>query len=361
MSKKRLLVLEDGHVFEGIGFGGNDFKMGEIVFHTGMMGYQDVISDMSYYGQIVLMTYPMIGNFGINRDGFESIEPAVFGFVVGEYCEKPNNWRCEMSFDEFLSLKKIPGIADIDTRMLAKLIRKNGTMKAIMCEADADVDAVVKMLQETELPKDQVKCVSTSRAFAIPNRGEKIVLMDMGAKNDILRELNMRNMNITVVPYTISAEEILALRPQGVVISNGPGNPKDVPEAIETIQKLMGKVPMFGICLGHQLIALACGADTVKLTFGHRGGNHPVINLANGKAEITTQNHSYAVDENSLEGTGLVVTHTALNDKSVEGLKHETYPLFSVQFYPEASNSADEINYLYKQFYQMVETCKRGM
>lgn len=360
MSKKRLLVLEDGHVFEGIGFGGNDFKMGEIVFHTGMMAYQDIISDMSYYGQIALLTYPMIGNFGINRDGFESIEPAVFGFVVGEYCEKPNNWRCEMNFDEFLTLKKIPGIADIDTRMLAKLIRKNGTMKAIMCDGDADVDAVVKMLQESELPTDQAHCVSTSRAFQIPNRGDKVVLIDLGAKNDILRELNMMNMNVTVVPYTLSAEDILALRPDGIIVSNGPGNPKDVKEAIETVKKLIGKVPMFGICLGHQVIALACGADTYKLKFGHRGGNHPVIHADSGKAEITAQNHAYAVCKDSLEGTGLNITHTALNDQSVEGLKHETYPLFSVQFYPAASQSVNEVNYLYEQFYQMIEDWKRG-
>lgn len=358
MSKKRLLVLEDGHVFEGIGFGGDHFQVGEIVFNTSMMGYQEVLSDLSYCSQIVMMTYPMIGNYGINRDDFESIDPAVFGFVVGEYCEKPCNWRSEMTLNEFLTLKNIPGIADVDTRMLTKIIRKTGTMKAVMADEGADTDALVKMLKEYVMPTNQVESVSTKKAFQIPNRGDKIVLLDFGAKNGIVRELNLRRMDITVVPYNTSAEDIMALHPDGIMLSNGPGDPKDVPEAIETIKKLVGKVPMFGICLGHQLICLACGANTIKLKFGHRGGNHPVMNLATGKTEITSQNHSYAVEEDSLEGTGLVVTHKALNDKSVEGVKHETYPLFSVQYHPEASSGPEDANYLFDQFYSMIETFK---
>lgn len=358
MSKKRLLVLEDGHVFEGIGFGGDHFQVGEIVFNTSMMGYQEVLSDLSYCSQIVMMTYPMIGNYGINRDDFESIDPAVFGFVVGEYCEKPCNWRSEMTLNEFLTLKNIPGIADVDTRMLTKIIRKTGTMKAVMADEGADTDALVKMLKEYVMPTNQVESVSTKKAFQIPNRGDKIVLLDFGAKNGIVRELNLRHMDITVVPYNTSAEDIMALHPDGIMLSNGPGDPKDVPEAIETIKKLIGKVPMFGICLGHQLICLACGANTIKLKFGHRGGNHPVMNLATGKTEITSQNHSYAVEEDSLAGTGLVVTHKALNDKSVEGVKHETYPLFSVQYHPEASSGPEDANYLFDQFYSMIETFK---
>lgn len=358
MSKKRLLVLEDGHVFEGIGFGGDHFQVGEIVFNTSMMGYQEVLSDLSYCSQIVMMTYPMIGNYGINRDDFESIDPAVFGFVVGEYCEKPCNWRSEMTLNEFLTLKNIPGIADVDTRMLTKIIRKTGTMKAVMADEGADTDALVKMLKEYVMPTNQVESVSTKKAFQIPNRGDKIVLLDFGAKNGIVRELNLRRMDITVVPYNTSAEDIMALHPDGIMLSNGPGDPKDVPEAIETIKKLIGKVPMFGICLGHQLICLACGANTIKLKFGHRGGNHPVMNLATGKTEITSQNHSYAVEEDSLAGTGLVVTHKALNDKSVEGVKHETYPLFSVQYHPEASSGPEDANYLFDQFYSMIETFK---
>ncbi len=356
---KRLLVLEDGHVFEGVGFGGNHFQVGEIVFNTSMMGYQEVLSDLSYCTQIVMMTYPMIGNYGINRDDFESIDPAVFGFVVGEYCEKPCNWRSEMTLNEFLTLKNIPGIADVDTRKLTKIIRNVGTMKAIMAEEGADVEALVAMLKDYQMPTNQVEQVSTKKAFQIPNRGDKIVLLDFGAKNGIIRELNLRRMDITVVPHDTSAKDIMALHPDGIMLSNGPGDPKDVPEAIATIKELMGKVPMFGICLGHQLISLACGANTTKLKFGHRGGNHPVLNLANGKTEITSQNHSYAVEEESLEGTGLVVTHRALNDKSVEGVKHTQFPLFSVQYHPEASSGPEDANYLFDQFYKMIETFKK--
>lgn len=356
---KRLLILEDGNVLEGTGFGGNHFQVGEIVFNTSMMGYQEVLSDLSYCSQIVMMTYPMIGNYGINRDDFESIDPAVFGLVVGEHCEKPCNWRSEMTLNDFLTLKNIPGIADIDTRKLTKIIRNVGTMKAIMADEGVDVEATVKMLKDYQMPTNQVEQVSTKKAFQIPNRGDKIVLVDFGAKNGIVRELNMRRMDITVVPYNTSAKDILALHPDGVMLSNGPGDPKDVPEAIETIKELMGKVPMFGICLGHQLLCLACGANTMKLKFGHRGGNHPVLNLANGKTEITSQNHSYAVEAESLANTGLVVTHTALNDKSVEGVKHETYPLFSVQYHPEASSGPEDANYLFDQFYKMIETYKK--
>lgn len=355
---KRLLILEDGNVLEGIGFGGNHYQVGEIVFNTSMMGYQEVLSDLSYCSQIVMMTYPMIGNYGINRDDFESIDPAVFGLVVGEHCEKPCNWRSEMTLNEFLTLKNIPGLADVDTRKLTKIIRNVGTMKAIMADEGEDIEATVKMLKEYQMPTNQVEQVSTKKAFQIPNRGDKIVLIDFGAKNGIVRELNMRRMDITVVPHNTSAQDIMALHPDGIMLSNGPGDPKDVPEAIETIKTLMGKVPMFGICLGHQLICLASGANTMKLKFGHRGGNHPVVNLANGKTEITSQNHSYAVEEESLANTGLVVTHRALNDKSVEGVKHKTYPLFSVQYHPEASSGPEDANYLFDQFYTMISTFK---
>lgn len=359
MSEKRLLVLEDGQVFEGIGFGGNNFKVGEIVFNTSMMGYQEVLSDVAYCSQIVMMTYPMIGNYGINRDGFENMDPAVFGLVVGEYCEKPCNWRSEMTLNEFMVLKNIPGIADIDTRKLTRIIRNEGVMKAVMAEASADVEKIVAMLKTYEMPIDQVAQFSTKKSFQIPNRGDKIVLIDLGSKNEVVRELNMRQLDITVVPYNTSAKDIMALHPDGIVLSDGPGNPENVTETIETIRELMGKVPMFGVCLGQELIALACGATTSKLKFGHRGGNHPVINLATGKAEITSQNHSYEVDEDSLKGTGLVVTHRALNDKSVEGLKHETYPLFSVQYHPETSSDVEDENNLFNQFYTMIETFKK--
>ncbi len=352
---KRLLILEDGSVYEGTAFGADHFQVGELVFNTGMSGYQEVLSDLSYCGQIVMMTYPMIGNYGINHDDFESLDPAVFGFVVRECCEQPSNFRSDYTLDEFLKMKNIPGIQGVDTRAITRKLRTSGTMRAIMADEGADVEEIVKILKNTELMHDQVARVSTRNPFPIPNRGRRVVLMDFGAKLGIIRELSKRNCDLTVVPYDTDAQSILDLKPDGVMLSNGPGDPKDVPEAVATIRELMGKVPLFGICLGHQLISLASGANTVKLKFGHRGGNHPVINLASGKVEMTSQNHGYAVELDSLEGTDLVMTHQALNDKSVEGVRHTKYPVFSVQYHPEASPGPEDSNYLFDQFMELME------
>ena len=352
---KRLLILEDGSVYEGTAFGANHFQVGELVFNTGMSGYQEVLSDLSYCGQIVMMTYPMIGNYGINHDDFESLDPAVFGFVVRECCEQPSNFRSDYTLDEFLKMKNIPGIQGVDTRAITRKLRTSGTMRAIMADEGADVEEIVKILKNTELMHDQVARVSTHNPFPIPNRGRRVVLMDFGAKLGIIRELSKRNCDLTVVPYDTDAQSILDLKPDGVMLSNGPGDPKDVPEAVATIRELMGKVPLFGICLGHQLISLASGANTVKLKFGHRGCNHPVINLASGKVEMTSQNHGYAVELDSLEGTDLVMTHQALNDKSVEGVRHTKYPVFSVQYHPEASPGPEDSNYLFDQFMELME------
>ena len=349
---KRLLILEDGSVYEGEDFGSSRYQMGELVFNTGMSGYQEVLSDLSYCGQIVMMTYPMIGNYGINCDDFESLDPAVFGFVVRECCEAPSNFRSDYTLDEFLKQKDIPGISGVDTRAITRKLRNSGTMRAIMADEGADVEAIVAMLRSSELMHDQVARVSTKNAFPIPNRGKRVVLIDFGAKNGIIRELSRRNCDLTVVPYDTSAKEILAMKPDGVMLSNGPGDPKDVPVAIETIRELMGQVVIFGICLGHQLISLASGANTVKLKFGHR---HPVMNLTNGKVEMTSQNHGYAVEEASLKDTDLVMTHQALNDKSVEGVRHSKYPIFSVQYHPEASPGPEDSNYLFDQFMELME------
>ncbi|MEI3147581.1 MAG: carbamoyl phosphate synthase small subunit [Merdibacter sp.] len=352
---KRLLILEDGSVYEGTAFGADHFQVGELVFNTGMSGYQEVLSDLSYCGQIVMMTYPMIGNYGINHDDFESLDPAVFGLVVRECCEQPSNFRSDYTLDEFLKMKNIPGIQGVDTRAITRKLRTSGTMRAIMADEGADVEEIVKILKNTELMHDQVARVSTRNPFPIPNRGRRVVLMDFGAKLGIIRELSKRNCDLTVVPYDTDAQSILDLKPDGVMLSNGPGDPKDVPEAVATIRELMGKVPLFGICLGHQLISLASGANTVKLKFGHRGCNHPVINLASGKVEMTSQNHGYAVELDSLEGTDLVMTHQALNDKSVEGVRHTKYPVFSVQYHPEASPGPEDSNYLFDQFMELME------
>lgn len=353
--KKRYLILEDGSCYTGIAFGSDDYQVGELVFNTGMSGYQEVLSDLSYCGQIVMMTYPLIGNYGINRDDFESLSPAVFGFVVKEACDKPSNFRGDMSLDEFLKLKHIPGIYGVDTRAITRKIRTMGTMRAIMADRIEDKEEMVALLKRTDFLHDQVKRVSTQKPFPIPNRGKKVVLMDFGAKHGIIRELSKRNCDLIVVPYDTSAKEILSLHPDGVMLSNGPGDPKDMTQPIEEIRKLMGKVPMFGICLGHQLISLACGANTIKLKFGHRGCNHPVIQLSSGKVEITSQNHGFAVEEESLVHTELEMTHRALNDKSVGGVKHKRYPVFSVQYHPEASPGPEDANYLFDDFMKLME------
>lgn len=355
---KRQLILEDGTVFIGNGFGSNTDTIGEVVFNTGMTGYQEILSDPSYCGQIVTLTYPLIGNYGINRDDFESINPAVKGFIVKESCDFPSNFRSEFSIGEYFEMKKIPGISGIDTRKLTRIIRQYGTLKGAICSMEHDVDDVLKKLRTSVLPVDQVRRVSTRNPYPSPGRGKRIVLVDFGMKHGILRELNNRGCDVVVVPYHTTADEILQLRPDGIMLSNGPGNPKDVPEAVDMLRGVLGNIPLFGICLGHQLFALACGADTVKMKFGHRGSNHPVKDLATGKIAITSQNHGYTVEANSIENTRLTITHIALNDGTVEGLKHLDYPAFTVQYHPEASPGPEDANSLFNQFLEMIDAYK---
>ena len=352
---ERLLVLEDGSVYRGKAFGSDHFRIGELVFNTSMTGYQEILSDNSYYGQIVMMTYPLIGNYGINRDDYESIDPVVFGFVVKDYCEQPSNWRCQENLDHFLKKSNIPGIYDIDTRAITLKIRENGTMRATLCDPDADIDAIVETLKNTDYLHNQVSCVSSSKIYPIPNDGKKVVLIDFGAKLSIMRELSKRGCDIIVVPYDTPAKTIMEYHPDGVMLSNGPGNPEDIPVVLDTIRELLPQTVVFGICLGHQLISLACGAKTYKLKFGHRGGNHPVINLKTGRVEITSQNHGYAVDIDSLKNTPLEMTFQALNDKSCEGVRHTQYPCFSVQFHPEASAGPEDSHHLFDQFLELMD------
>lgn len=352
---ERLLILEDGSVYRGQGFGSDDLKTGELVFNTSMTGYQEILTDNSYCGQIVMMTYPLIGNYGINRDDYESIEPAVFGFVTRDLCQSPNNWRSQETLDDFLKAHNIPGIYDVDTRAITRKLRNKGTMRAMLANPDTDIEAAVKQLQETDYLHDQVARVSSSKIFPIPNRGHKVVLMDFGAKLGIVRELSRRGCDLIVVPWDTDAQTILSYHPDGVMLSNGPGDPEDVPQAIETIRQLMGKTVIFGICLGHQLISLACGAKTYKLKFGHRGANHPVVDLETGKVDITSQNHGFAVDIDSLADTELELTHKALNDGSCEGVQHKELPVFSVQFHPEASAGPEDTAYLFDKFVAMMD------
>ncbi|MBU0905537.1 MAG: carbamoyl phosphate synthase small subunit [Planococcaceae bacterium] len=359
---KRSLILETGDVFTGLAFGSEKESAGEVVFTTGMTGYQETLSDPSYCGQIVTMTYPLIGNYGINRDDFESIEPAIKGMVVRELADMPSNFRSDASLNELFLLKEIPGIQGVDTRKLTRIIREYGSVKGYFTEAgvEVNVEEIVAKLKQTTFPTDQVKQVSTKRPYPSPGRGKRVVLVDFGMKHGILRELNKRNCDVVVVPYNTTAEEIMAIYPDGIMLSNGPGDPKDVPEAINMLKEIIGKIPVFGICLGHQLFALASGGDTFKLKFGHRGANHPVKDLKTGRTELTSQNHGYTVDPESLVKTRLEVTHVALNDGTVEGLKHLDLPAFTVQYHPEASPGPEDSNHLFDQFIELMNTHVKG-
>lgn len=351
---KKKLILESGEVFHGKGFGANQDTEGEVVFNTGMTGYQELLSDPSYAGQMVCMTYPLIGNYGINRDDYESIEPAIKGLIVKELCDYPSNFRSLRTLDELFKKKNLSGISGIDTRRLTRVIRNQGVVKGKIVDENANEQDVVAELKAKTFPTDQVPTVSTKTSYASPGRGLKVVLVDFGSKNGILRELNQRDCDVTVVSQNVTADDIMLMDPDGVMLSNGPGDPEDVPHALEMIRGILGKVPIFGICLGHQLISLACGAKTYKLKFGHRGGNHPVLDLKTNKVAITSQNHGYAVDQESLKNTDLEETHIALNDRTNEGVRHKIHPCFSVQYHPEASPGPEDANYLFDEFIEMM-------
>lgn len=354
------LLLEDGTLLVGQSFGSETEAFGEVVFHTSMTGYQDVLSDPSYCGQIITMTYPLIGNYGISHDDIEAMGSMIHGLVVREVEPVPSNWRAQYTLDQMLKEFGIPAISGVDTRMLTRKIRQAGTMKGLLTTSDAPVEELIERLRSSQLPQDLVERVSTRSILTIPGGGERIVLVDFGSKGGILRELTALGCDVVVVPHDTTAQQIRRLHPDGILLSNGPGDPKNVKYAVKMISELVEDIPFFGIGLGHQLLALAFGADTERMKFGHRGGNYPVKDLRTNRCFITTQNHGYTVKESSLAGTGLQITYINNNDGTIEGLRHERYPAFSVQYHPEAKLGPGDSSDLFEQFLQMVREHKAG-
>lgn len=362
MNYNKKLVLKDGTVFNGFSHGGKREMIGELVFNTSMVGYQEIATDPSYNGQIVVMTYPLIGNYGINEDDFESKSVKMNGFVVKEYNDMPSNFRYTKTFSELLEDNDVPLISGIDTRKLTRIIRDKGSQIALITDYDTPMDECMKKLNDYVTPTNQVQQVSSKKRWMSRCKNPKytVVCIDFGTKLNIIRKLNEYGCTVVVVPYDTTAEEILDFNPDGLFLSNGPGDPENNPIAINVVKELRGKLPIFGICLGHQIISLAYGAKTYKLKFGHRGGNHPVKRLENGKIEITSQNHSYAVDTESVKNTDLVVTHINLLDNTVEGCMGKTDLTFSVQYHPESSAGPEDSEYLFKKFTDNMKKFKEG-
>ncbi|WP_205739178.1 glutamine-hydrolyzing carbamoyl-phosphate synthase small subunit [Halocella sp. SP3-1] len=353
---KGRLVLEDGSIFEGEIFGYGEETGGEIVFNTSMTGYQEILTDPSYKGEIVIMTYPLIGNYGINTDDFESAAPHVNGLIVKEVCPEPENWRLDSNLIDYLEQNKVTGICGIDTRALTRKLRSEGTMRGIITKKDDDGTALINKAKAVPAlsGRDLVSTVSSKEVYQLGKDNKyRVVLIDCGAKKNIITSLVKRGCQVTVVPVRTTADEILGLNPHGIMLSNGPGDPQDVPYLVDTVKKLLGEKAIFGICLGHQILGLACGAETFKLKFGHRGANHPVKDLASNRVYITSQNHGFAIDNNSVKRLDIDITHLNVNDGTVEGLSHKKYKAFSVQYHPEACPGPEDSNYLFDKFIAM--------
>ena len=350
------IVLEDGEEYLGYGFGADKEAICEIVFNTSMVGYQEIVSDPSYTYQMVVMTYPLIGNYGITDEDYETKQPTIGGIVVREYNDLPSNFRYTKTLSEYLEENDIPGIYGIDTRKLTRSIRDKGSRKVIITDIATSKEDAIQKLNSYDIPKDAVSKVSCKKKWysRTANYKYNVVAVDCGIKLNIIRSLNKRGCNVTIVPYNTTAKEIESLKPDGVFLSNGPGDPEDVKEVIKLVKELRGKYPIFGICLGHQMISLAYGAKTYKLKFGHRGGNHPVLNLETDKIEITSQNHSYAVDEKSLEKTDLVPTHKNILDNTIEGVECKKDKVFSVQYHPESAPGPQDSGYLFDKFIKIM-------
>ncbi len=351
------IVLEDGEEYLGYGFGANVESICEIVFNTSMVGYQEIVSDPSYTYQMVVMTYPLIGNYGITDDDYETGKPSIGGLVVREYNDHPSNFRYTKTLSEYLEENNIPGIYGVDTRKITRSIRDKGSRKVIITDISTTKEEAIEKIKNYQIPKDAVSKVSCKKKWYARTANAKynVVAVDCGIKLNIVRNLNKRKCNVTVVPYNTTAEEVISLKPDGVFLSNGPGDPENVKEVISLVKELKGKYPIFGICLGHQMISLAYGAKTYKLKFGHRGGNHPVLNLKTDKIEITSQNHSYAVDEESLKSTKLEPTHKNILDNTIEGVECKKDRIFSVQYHPESAPGPQDSGYLFDKFINIMK------
>jgi carbamoyl-phosphate synthase small subunit len=372
-----ILALEDGRIFRGKGYGAKAECYGEVVFNTSLTGYQEIFTDPSYAGQIVVLTNPQIGNYGTNPEDNEAVRPFIEGLVVREFSPISSNWRSQQAADEYLERFNIPVIADLDSRALVRHLRTHGVMRGVVSLIESDIDKLVAKARS--IPKmdgtDLARVVSTKQRYSWnqgpivtyagqpvkefnPERALHVVAYDYGIKQNILRMLVDQGCGVTVVPAETSAEDVLALKPDGVFLSNGPGDPEPVTYAHESIRRLAGKTPIFGICLGHQLVGLALGGKTYKLKFGHHGGNHPVRQERTGKIEITAHNHNFAVDPDSLRSSEVEMTHFDLNDGTLEGMRHKTMPLFTVQYHPEASPGPHDSHYLFGDFVKMMQEWK---
>lgn len=347
------ICLADGQIFEGKRFGASSEITGELVFTTGMGGYIETLTDPSYFGQIVMQTFPLIGNYGFIDEDTESTKSYVSAYIVREYCKEPSNFRCGKTLDDYLKENNIIGVYDVDTREITKIIRESGVMNAVICSdpRKADFDKI----KEYKIT-DAVKSTSVEKPCLVPSKNHKynVVLIDYGKKDNIPRELAKRGCNVAVVPYNTKAEDILKLNPDGIMLSNGPGDPSDNEECIEELKKLIGKVPIFGICLGHQLLALAMGGKTIKLKYGHRGVNQPVKNLKTGRTYISSQNHGYAVINEDIEKAGGVISYVNANDGTNEGVDYPDKKAFSVQFHPEACSGPHDTRFLFDRFIDMI-------
>ncbi|MGK0469316.1 carbamoyl phosphate synthase small subunit [Clostridium sp.] len=347
---KGKLILENGIIFEGNIFGYLEESVGEVVFNTGMTGYQEVLTDPSYYGQIVTMTYPLIGNYGINLEDVESKSPKVKGFIIREKCNEPSNFRCEMNLEGYFKQNKLIGIEGIDTRALTKILREHGTMNGIIATKDLSKSEIEQKLASFN-NTDAVMKVTTKQRYTIYGSGPHIAIMDFGIKENIIRSFKQLNCKLTIFPADASSVDILEVKSDLIFLSNGPGDPEDLQGVIEVLKEIIGKKPIVGICLGHQLLALALGGKTQKLKFGHRGCNHPVKDIEENKVYITTQNHGYYV---SVLPEYMEITHVSVNDGTIEGMRHKTLPIFSVQFHPEACPGPKDINVIFDKFLSLI-------